>query len=82
MAENIERIKDKNLSDINGAGVTPVLDPSSPDVIDDMVNGANYENAAEALTKWINQISGNTDNDYFRRDREVNNDVNIYDCNI
>ena len=82
MAENIERIKDKNLSDINGAGVTPILDPSSPDVIDDMVNGENYENAAEALTKWINQVSGNTDNDYFRRDREVNNDVNIYDCNV
>ena len=77
MAQELKKINEEELEKVAGGTVNDNLQPVSDSfggMVDDMINGKNYDAIAQAIADYLNGDDVRT--------RQIDNNVDIYDCEI
>ncbi len=77
MTQMIKKIGEEELEKVAGGNVNDNMTPESDKIggaIDDMINGKNYDAIAQIIADYLNGDNVRT--------RNVDNNVDIYDCEI
>ena len=77
MAQMLKKINEEELEKVAGGTVNDNLQPESDSfggMVDDMINGKNYDAIAQAIADYLNGDDVRT--------RQIDNNVDIYDCEI
>ena len=77
MAHELKRINEEELEKVAGGTVNDNLQPESDSfggMVDDMINGENYDAIAQIIADYLNGDDVRT--------RQIDNNVDIYDCEI